>query len=76
MQGSLARPDLWYEAALLNRLMYKSKSQHHGSKHFKYLSEVFQLQPLIAREWLGRYIDIPKEIFVCTYTLALMLGFR
>ena len=40
MQGSLVRKDLWFEASLFARLLYKSKSQHHGSKHFKYLSEV------------------------------------
>ena len=40
IQGVLARRDLWYEAALLKKLLYKSKNQHRSSKHFQYLSEV------------------------------------
>ena len=40
LQGSLVRTDLWYEAALLSKLLYKSKNQHRSSKHFQYLSEV------------------------------------
>ena len=39
-QGSLARKDLWYEAALLKKLLYKSKNQHRSSKHFQYLTQV------------------------------------
>lgn len=42
-QGSLARRDLWYEAALLKKLLYKSKNQHRSSKHFQCLSEVCRL---------------------------------
>ena len=30
----LSRPELWSEAALLDRLLYKSRSQHRGSRHF------------------------------------------
>lgn len=41
IQGSLSRRDLWYEAALLKKLLYKSKNQHRSSKHFQYLSEVY-----------------------------------
>lgn len=40
VQGSLARGDLWYEVALLKKLLYKAKNQHHGSKHFQRLTEV------------------------------------
>lgn len=40
LQGSLVRTDLWYEVALLSKLLYKSKNQHRSSKHFQYLTEV------------------------------------
>ena len=37
---ALARPDLWAEAALLERLLYKSRSQHRSSRHYARLLEV------------------------------------
>jgi hypothetical protein len=38
--AQLARADLWAEAALLERLLYKSRSQHRGARHFQRLLEV------------------------------------
>ncbi|KAL0021447.1 hypothetical protein WJX79_000584 [Trebouxia sp. C0005] len=49
LQGSLVRTDLWYEAALLSKLLYKSKNQHRSSKHFQYLSEVKQCMKLLQQ---------------------------
>jgi hypothetical protein len=40
IQVSLQRSDLWREAALLERLLYKNKHQHRGSHHFTKLQEV------------------------------------
>jgi len=37
---ALAREDLWAEAALLERLLYKSRSQHRSSRHYARLLEV------------------------------------
>ena len=37
---ALARPDLWAEAALLERLLYKSRSQHRSARHYARLLEV------------------------------------
>ena len=39
-QANLQREDLWQEAALLDRLLYKNRSQHRGSHHFRRLLEV------------------------------------
>jgi hypothetical protein len=36
---ALTREDLWAEAALLERLLYKNKSQHRGSRHYERLLE-------------------------------------
>lgn len=38
--GALEAPELWAELALLERLLYKSKSQHRGSRHFQRLVAV------------------------------------
>jgi hypothetical protein len=40
IQVSLQRSDLWREAALLERLLYKNKHQHRGSHYFTKLQEV------------------------------------
>lgn len=40
LQAALARPDLWQEAALLERLLYKNANQHRGAQHFQRLQEV------------------------------------
>ena len=39
-QASLEREDLWREVALLERLIYKNRSQHRSSIHFRRLLEV------------------------------------
>lgn len=46
-QAALARADLWAEAALLERLLYKNRSQHRGSRHYKKLLEVRRLLRLL-----------------------------
>ena len=40
LQGAFQLEDLWREARLLDRLIYKSKSQHRGTPHYKRLVEV------------------------------------
>jgi hypothetical protein len=40
LQGELAAPELFQEAAILQRLMYKNKQQHREAGHFKHLQEV------------------------------------
>lgn len=40
LQGALARPDLWQEYQLLDKLLYKNANQHHSSQHFHALQEV------------------------------------
>ncbi len=40
LQVSLAAPDLWQEAALLRRLIYKNSSQHRSSSHMRQLRQV------------------------------------
>ncbi|KAL0050812.1 hypothetical protein WJX82_007614 [Trebouxia sp. C0006] len=49
LQGSLVRTDLWYEVALLSKLLYKSKNQHRSSKHFQYLTEVKRCMKLLLQ---------------------------
>lgn len=39
-QDALARPDLWQEVELLEKLLYKNSNQHRGSLHFQRLQEV------------------------------------
>ncbi|DBA79811.1 hypothetical protein WJX77_011348 [Trebouxia sp. C0004] len=53
LQGSLVRTDLWHEAALLSKLLYKSKNQHRSSKHFQYLSEVKRCMRLLQQVQLS-----------------------
>ena len=38
--SSLARTDLWQEALLLEKLLYKNSNQHHSSLHYQRLLEV------------------------------------
>ena len=40
LQGELARPDLWQECLLLEKLLYKNANQHRGAQHFQRLQEV------------------------------------
>ena len=40
LQGELARPDLWQEYLLLEKLLYKNANQHRGAQHFQRLQEV------------------------------------
>jgi Domain of unknown function (DUF4477) len=40
LQASFQQPELWREAALLDRLLYKNRSQHRSSCHFQRLQEV------------------------------------
>ncbi len=42
-QAALRCPDLWQEAALLRRLLYKNSGQHHGSLHMRRLRHVSRL---------------------------------
>ena len=39
-QAALARPDLWREVTLLEKLLYKNANQHRGAQHFQRLQEV------------------------------------
>ena len=39
-QAALERQDLWREVAILERLIYKNRSQHRSSVHFRRLLEV------------------------------------
>ncbi|KAL4855851.1 hypothetical protein ACK3TF_003618 [Chlorella vulgaris] len=47
LEGALARPDLWQEYQLLDKLLYKNANQHHGSQHFHALQEVRRLLKLL-----------------------------
>lgn len=40
LQTALARRDLWLEAQLLEKLLYKNANQHRGAQHFQRLHEV------------------------------------
>lgn len=40
LQRTIMREDLWREAALLDRLLYKNASQHRQAKYFKQLCGV------------------------------------
>eukprot|EP00873_Tetraselmis_striata_P005519 jgi/Tetstr1/425783/TSEL_001566.t1 len=42
LQERLACQQLWLEVALLEKLMYKNKSQHRGAAHFKRMQEVIR----------------------------------
>ena len=39
-QPALARPDLWLEFQLLEKLLYKNANQHRSSLHYRRLQEV------------------------------------
>ena len=52
LQASLGRADLWAEAALLERLLYKNHSQHRGARHYKRLQEVRRLLRLLREAQL------------------------
>jgi hypothetical protein len=41
-QASLQLPELWQEAAVLQRLCYKNKNQHKASKHLQAVQQVRQ----------------------------------
>ena len=40
MQGNLTRPEVKLEMRLLEKLLYKNKSQHRQSQHYRRLEEV------------------------------------
>lgn len=40
LQASLQLPELWQEAAVLQRLTYKNKNQHRASKHLQAVQQV------------------------------------
>ena len=40
MQGNLTRPEVKLEIRLLENLLYKNKSQHRQSQHYRRLEEV------------------------------------
>jgi CelD/BcsL family acetyltransferase involved in cellulose biosynthesis len=42
-QAALQLPELWQEAAVLQRLCYKNKNQHRASKHLQAVHKVSQV---------------------------------
>lgn len=58
-QAALARPDLWQELALLEKLLYKNANQHRGARHFQGLQEV--RAPLAAPQRLLHRLAWPSS---------------
>ena len=50
----LAAPELWREAALLDKIVYKNANQHASSRHFHRLLEV--------RQAGGRAMTLPAAV--------------
>ena len=56
-QGILSLPALWSEVSLLDKLLYKNRSQHRGSLHFKRLLEVQRLVRLFKELSCDRLVE-------------------
>lgn len=39
----MQRRDLWYEASVFERLVYKNRNQHRSSLHFQHILEVIEM---------------------------------
>ncbi|KAL4437263.1 hypothetical protein ABPG75_004402 [Micractinium tetrahymenae] len=61
LQAPLARPDLWLEAQLLEKLLYKNANQHRGAQHFQRLQEVRRLLSLLRSQQLDRRVGALHE---------------
>lgn len=59
LQASLDAPDLWVEAALLSKLVYKNSSQHRGTPYMRRLRQVLrELRLLEALQLPGCMDDL------------------
>lgn len=59
---ALSRPDLWHEAAVLERLLYKSKAAHRGSRHFERLRELARRLRALRALQLGAQCELLSSL--------------
>lgn len=61
LQGCLAAPDLWHDASLLEKLVYKNANQHASGHHMHRLLEVRRLLRLLKALQLGALVGALHE---------------
>lgn len=75
LQGSLECPDLWVEAALLGKLIYKNNSQHRGTSYLRRLRHVLrELRLLSAMQLPGCMSDLLSLTQLATSTSTAAAG--
>ncbi|WIA21497.1 hypothetical protein OEZ85_000701 [Tetradesmus obliquus] len=57
LQASLQLPELWQEAAVLQRLTYKNKNQHRASKHLQAVQQVCKTLKLFKQLQLQQLLQ-------------------